>query len=329
MEEQASSALNFQPVRVSPGLKRFFFGSTKRTQVSLLTLLIVLPCLCVFTIVGFAASIDSPAEEKDQDVAKRSSNDEPSGKVAGEETAEVVKETIPEYRVIEVVDGDTIKISYNGVPESVRLIGIDSPEVSDPREPVGCYGKEASEEMKVLLSGKSVYIKVDSSQSERDKYDRLLLYVWRADDDLFVNDEMVRKGFALEYTYDLPYEYQSQFKEAQAYAENNSLGLWGTACACEQGAEKGRDCSGCHTAVATYTNWNCSTYTETLTDNSCSSGCKTTKPVTKPKPSYTCDCSKTCPNMSSCEEAQYQLNVCGCSARDGDNDGIACDTDCQ
>jgi len=44
---------------------------------------------------------------------------------------------------------------------------------------------------------------------------------------------------------------------------------------------------------------------------------------------FSCNCSKTCPNMISCAEAQYQLNICGCSARDGDNDGIACDADCQ
>lgn len=43
---------------------------------------------------------------------------------------------------------------------------------------------------------------------------------------------------------------------------------------------------------------------------------------------FNCDCSKTCPNLS-CAEAQYQLNVCGCSQRDGDDDGTACDADCQ
>ena len=47
------------------------------------------------------------------------------------------------------------------------------------------------------------------------------------------------------------------------------------------------------------------------------------------EPSYACNCSKTCKQMSSCAEAQYQLNVCGCSARDGDHDGVACDADCQ
>jgi hypothetical protein len=44
---------------------------------------------------------------------------------------------------------------------------------------------------------------------------------------------------------------------------------------------------------------------------------------------YKCDCSKTCPNISSCAEAQYQLNTCGCTVRDADHDGIACDADCQ
>ena len=44
--------------------------------------------------------------------------------------------------------------------------------------------------------------------------------------------------------------------------------------------------------------------------------------------SYSCNCSKTCPNMSSCAEAQYQLNVCGCSRRDGDNDGVPCESIC-
>ncbi len=60
----------------------------------------------------------------------------------------------------------------------------------------------------------------------------------------------------------------------------------------------------------------------------------TPKPTPTPAPvvtsdGFSCNCSKTCPNMSSCEEAQYQLNVCGCGARDADNDGIACDADCQ
>lgn len=59
----------------------------------------------------------------------------------------------------------------------------------------------------------------------------------------------------------------------------------------------------------------------------------TPKPTSTPVVSYTsqwsCNCSKTCPNMSSCDEAQYQLNTCGCGARDADKDGIACDADCQ
>lgn len=70
----------------------------------------------------------------------------------------------------------------------------------------------------------------------------------------------------------------------------------------------------------------------------------TTKPTATPYPTtapqtytapvdtsggYACNCSKTCSQMSSCAEAQYQLNTCGCSARDGDHDGVACDSQCQ
>lgn len=55
----------------------------------------------------------------------------------------------------------------------------------------------------------------------------------------------------------------------------------------------------------------------------------TPKPVIKSTSSWSCDCSKTCTQMSSCSEAQYQLNSCGCSQRDADHDGIACDSDCQ
>lgn len=60
----------------------------------------------------------------------------------------------------------------------------------------------------------------------------------------------------------------------------------------------------------------------------------TPKPTPTPAPAITsggfsCNCSKTCDQMSSCAEAQYQLNTCGCGRRDADNDGIACDADCQ
>jgi endonuclease YncB( thermonuclease family) len=129
------------------------------------------------------------------------------------------------YSVVSVTDGDTLKINIDGTTETLRLIGIDTPETVDPRKPVQCFGKEASNKAKELLSGQKVRIEKDSTQGDRDKYGRLLVYVWRQDG-VFYNEYMIKQGYAHEYTYDLPYKYQSDFKSAQTYARENQLGLW-------------------------------------------------------------------------------------------------------
>ncbi len=129
------------------------------------------------------------------------------------------------YTVIKVIDGDTIKIDLNGTVETIRLIGINSPETVDPRKPVECFGKEASDMAKQLLTGRKVRIEKDSSQGDLDKYGRTLAYVYR-DDGLFIDAYMVANGYAYEYTYDAPYRYQSLFKQDQANAKAAQKGLW-------------------------------------------------------------------------------------------------------
>jgi len=129
------------------------------------------------------------------------------------------------YKVAKVVDGDTIDIIMNGQTERLRLIGINTPETVDPRKPVECFGREASDNAKKLLSGQEVRVEADASQEDRDKYGRLLRYVWRRDG-LFYNLEAIKDGFAYEYTYQIPYQYQEDFKAAQKNAEENKLGLW-------------------------------------------------------------------------------------------------------
>lgn len=129
------------------------------------------------------------------------------------------------FDVESVVDGDTIKVSMNGKVETLRLIGIDTPETKDPRKPVQCFGAEASRKATELLAGQKVRLEADASQGERDKYGRLLRYVWRTDG-LFFNDWMIRNGYAFEYTYNTPYQYQAIFKEAQRHASDKNLGLW-------------------------------------------------------------------------------------------------------
>ena len=129
------------------------------------------------------------------------------------------------YPIVRVVDGDTIIALINGAQEKVRLIGLNTPETVDPRKPVECFGKEASDEAKKILTGKSVRLETDPSQSIRDKYDRLLAYVFLPDGTNF-DEMMIENGYGYEYTYDTPYKYQTEFKNAEKEARENKRGLW-------------------------------------------------------------------------------------------------------
>lgn len=132
--------------------------------------------------------------------------------------------------IIRIIDGDTLVVLLGGKEEKVRLIGVNTPETVDPRKPVECFGKEAKEYLSKLLSGKKVRLEADSSQQERDRYRRLLRYVF-LEDGTFINEKLISDGYAYEYTYDLPYFYQSAFKQAEADARSSGSGLWSaTAC---------------------------------------------------------------------------------------------------
>ncbi len=128
-------------------------------------------------------------------------------------------------RVTRIVDGDTIVVMENGKEEKVRLIGVDTPETVDSRRKVQCFGKEASQKTKDTLLDKEVLLKKDPTQTDKDKYGRLLRYVYLSDGTLF-NKELIKEGYAHEYTYRIPYVYQTKFKLAQKEAEENKRGLW-------------------------------------------------------------------------------------------------------
>jgi endonuclease YncB( thermonuclease family) len=129
------------------------------------------------------------------------------------------------YRITDVVDGDTDRISVNGRSVKLRLIGIDTPETKHPSKPVQCFGEQASARAEQLLTGKTVWIEYDASQSRRDVYGRDLVYVWMDSHTMF-NEVMVAEGYAHEYTYDQPYRYQQQFRAAESKAHTAGLGLW-------------------------------------------------------------------------------------------------------
>jgi len=137
------------------------------------------------------------------------------------------------YPVIKVVDGDTLTIQMDGKSQTLRLIGLDTPETVDPRKPVQCFGIEASNKAKSELTNQLVRIETDPSQDRLDKYNRLLVYVYFADDTLF-NEMMIREGYGHEYTYNTPYKYQKEFKAAENEARTQKKGLWADGACVEQ-----------------------------------------------------------------------------------------------
>ena len=132
------------------------------------------------------------------------------------------------YKVVKVIDGDTIAVDAEGKKETVRLIGIDAPEIGAKKE---CFSKEAEESVKNILSDASIELEEDESQNDRDKYGRLLGYIILKDGSNF-NKTLIREGLAKEYTYKTAYKYQKEFKNAENEARKAKKGLWSdNACA--------------------------------------------------------------------------------------------------
>ena len=128
--------------------------------------------------------------------------------------------------VVADTDGDTIEVSIGGHEESVRLLGIDTPETHHPTKPVECYGAEASARTAELVPPGS-QVRLVRDVEARDRYDRLLAYVYRTEDDLFVNLSLVTDGFAD--TLDIaPNEaHAAELGAAVARARAAGTGLWG------------------------------------------------------------------------------------------------------
>ena len=130
------------------------------------------------------------------------------------------------YKVTEFNDGDTITINMNGTQEKVRLIGVDTPETQDPRKPVQCFGKAASDFTKNLIGNNNVRLEADPLNTNRDRYDRLLRYVYLPNGQL-VNAEIIKQGYGFAYT-SFPFEKKDEFKAYETQARDSNTGLWGT-----------------------------------------------------------------------------------------------------
>ena len=141
--------------------------------------------------------------------------------------SEVDQRILTKAKVKKVVDGDTVKLETG---ETVRYIGVDTPETKHPNKPVQCFGREASAKNKELVEGKEILMEKDISNT--DRYGRLLRYIYlpnsdATDEAIFVNEYLVEQGYALLLTYPPDVKYDKMLKDAQNTARESKRGLWG------------------------------------------------------------------------------------------------------
>jgi micrococcal nuclease len=127
--------------------------------------------------------------------------------------------------VVRVVDGDTVVVAVGGVEESVRLIGIDTPESVARDRPDECFGTEAAQRLAELLPPGTV-VRLTRDVEPRDIYDRLLAYVQREPDGLFVNAAQVGDGYAIAKDYPPNTAYRADLEQAERAARAAGRGLW-------------------------------------------------------------------------------------------------------
>jgi len=184
--------------------------------------------------------VQQSIEDKTSEVAANQANKESEKSETSVVSKQEVKNDSPQpqqeadqvddlFSITSVVDGDTFKADINGAVKTIRVIGIDTPETVDPRKPVECFGVEASNKAKAVLSGQKVRLEYDPTQGELDKYARTLRHVFLQDGTNF-GLLMIKEGYAHEYTYAVPYKYQFEFKVAQKQATEAKAGLWGDVC---------------------------------------------------------------------------------------------------
>lgn len=128
------------------------------------------------------------------------------------------------YYVSYVFDGDTVEVDMNGSPEKVRMIGVDTPETHKPNTPVQCYGPEASDYSKEHLTHKNIRLESDEINQDRDRYGRLLRYVYLEDGTMW-NAELVRLGYGRALTA-FPFTKLAEFEGYEKQAKDTKSGLW-------------------------------------------------------------------------------------------------------
>lgn len=130
------------------------------------------------------------------------------------------------YTVNKFIDGDTIKVNMDGQVKTIRFIGVDTPEEYDSRKNVQCFAKAAAQYTKSLIDHGKVRLKTDPLSDNRDRYGRLLRYIYTPSG-LLVNKQIVAGGYGFTIQA-FPFTKMDEFNAAQKKAKQNNKGLWGT-----------------------------------------------------------------------------------------------------
>jgi micrococcal nuclease len=153
---------------------------------------------------------------------------DPGPSTTGTEDGDTTASVEGAAEVVRIVDGDTLVVSFapgDDDDAKVRLIGIDTPESVKPNTPVECFAKEATAHLTELVPPGTA-VRLERDVEDLDRYDRLLAYLFRVDDGLFVNEAMVADGYAAQLTVPPNVAYADLFSDAQVAAREAGRGLW-------------------------------------------------------------------------------------------------------
>jgi micrococcal nuclease len=161
--------------------------------------------------------------ESTQTITITSTNNASASTSTPNETSQTTDSNFIAAEVTHVVDGDTMDVTYDGKKDTVRLLLVDTPETHHPTKPVEPFGPEASQFATNTLVGKNVQLDLDGP--ERDKYGRLLVYLWI--DNTTFNDMLLKKGLArVAYVYNPPYKHYDEYVADESTAKDQKLGIW-------------------------------------------------------------------------------------------------------
>ena len=194
-----------------------------------------LPCSAVLLLllVSACAPVDTAPTDSVSDTSPADVSSTTTAATADEPDRESSTPTVPDQPALQpnavverVVDGDTIIVTINGSRERVRLLGVDTPESVAETRPDQCYGAESAAYLTSMLP-EGTEVTLIRDVEARDQYDRLLAYVVRTSDQLFVNLDLLERGFAGVLIYEPNSHYRNLFETAEDAAFQAGIGLWG------------------------------------------------------------------------------------------------------